>query len=81
MLPDLKNIKSKVVGTSQVLRALNSKRAKTVYIAQDANHRVVASIYHLCEESRIPVVKVESMRTLGAACGIRVGAAAAALVE
>lgn len=81
MLPDLRNIRSKVVGTSQVLRALNSKRAKTVYIAQDANHRVLASICRLCEEGSVPVVEVKSMKMLGAACGIRVGAAAAALVE
>lgn len=81
MLPDLKSVKSKVVGTSQVLRALNCKKAKQVYIARDASRRVVAPIYRLCEESGIPVVEVDSMKGLGAACGIRVSAAVAALVE
>lgn len=81
MLPDLKNIKSKVVGTSQVLRALNCKRAKQVYIARDANRRLVAPVYRLCAECGTPVVEVDSMKELGTACGIGVGAAVAALLE
>lgn len=81
MLSKLKETKCRVVGTSEVLRAINGEKVKQVFIARDASRHLVAPLYRLCAERNIPVVEVDSMRDLGLACGIRVSAAAAALVK
>jgi large subunit ribosomal protein L7A len=49
-----------------------------VYVARDAEERIVSPIVRLCEEKSLELVLVDSMSELGKACGIKVGAAAAA---
>jgi large subunit ribosomal protein L7A len=71
---------SKVVGAKQTKRALSAGRAQSVYLAQDADPRVTGEIRNLCREGGVPVSDVATMRELGHACGIAVGAAVAALV-
>lgn len=71
----------KVVGTKQSLRAVQKGEARVVYLAGDAEPRVVAPLYRLCEEKGIEVVAITSMEELGRACRIEVGAAAAAILE
>ena len=73
--------KSKVVGAKQTKRALQERRASTVYIADDCEQKVVAAILELCSQQGVPVVHMETMDALGRACGVRVGAAVAALLE
>jgi large subunit ribosomal protein L7A len=72
---------SKVVGAKQTKRALSAGRVKSVYLAQDADPRLTGEIRDLCRESGVPVCDVDTMRELGHACGIAVGAAVAALVS
>jgi large subunit ribosomal protein L7A len=69
------------VGAKQTKRALSAGRARSVYLAQDADPRVTGEIRQLCQESGVPVCDVPAMRELGHACGIAVGAAVAALVD
>lgn len=68
----------KVVGVKQTKKALLEGAANGVYIAGDADDRVTGPIRRLCEASGIPVTECATMRELGEACGIEVGAAAAA---
>ena len=72
---------SKVVGAKQTRRALAGGQAHTVYLAEDADPRVTEAIRELCRECGVPVFDVPTMKELGQACGIAVGAAVAALVH
>lgn len=79
MLAELET-SNKVVGAKQVRRALNDGRARKVFLALDADPRVTEPLAQLSGEKGIAVVEIPSMRELGNACGISVGAAVAALV-
>ena len=72
---------NKVVGTKQVKRALASGKVETVYIAKDAEKKVVNEIVTICDSNDIDIIYVESMRKLGEACKIDVSAASAALLK
>ncbi len=80
MLAELKQ-GSKVVGVKQTKRAIQDGRAARVYLAGDADPRVTGPVETLCAEHSVPVAHVPQMRELGAACGIAVGAAVAALLS
>ena len=71
----------KVVGAKQVRRSLESCKARTVFLAADADPNVTGPIAALCEEKGVAVVTDCSMKELGAACGISVPAAVAALIN
>lgn len=71
---------AKVVGAKQVKRALESGRAVTVYLADDADPRVTEPIAAVCTEKGVTAESGFSMKELGKACGIAVGAAVAAIV-
>lgn len=79
MLSEL-NTPNKVVGAKQVRRALNDGRAVKIFLAGDADPRVTQPLEALAAEKAAPVERVPSMKELGAACGIAVGSAVAALV-
>lgn len=70
-----------VVGAKQLKKALLRRTAKEIYLALDADPAVTAPIAALCEQCGIAPRWVPSMADLGRACGIDVGAAAAAVVE
>ncbi|MDI3328241.1 MAG: 50S ribosomal protein L7ae-like protein [Alicyclobacillaceae bacterium] len=70
-----------VIGTNQTIKALEQKMPLEVYVAKDADRHVVSRVIDLCEQNRVPITWVDSMRRLGKACGIDVGAAVAALLE
>lgn len=75
----LKQSALRIVGTKQTLKALLAGEVKLVYLARDADDRVTRPIRDLAERRGIELVEVDSMATLGRACEIDVGAAAAAL--
>ena len=69
-----------VVGAKQLRKALNRGDAKRVYLAQNADPAITDPLAKLCKENRITCTWVKSMTDLGQACGIEVGAAAAAII-
>lgn len=71
---------SKVVGIKQTRRAVSEGLAKKVLIAQDAEAKLTGPIESLCQEKGVPVQWVETMKLLGTACGIDVGAAVVAIL-
>lgn len=71
----------RVVGAKQTRRAVADGRAVRVYLAEDADPNVTGPMEDLCREQGVEVQRVPAMRALGAACGIAVGAAVAALVH
>lgn len=79
MLSEL-NTPNKVVGAKQVRRALSDGRAVKIFLAEDADPRITQPLEALAAEREVPVEKIPAMKELGAACGIAVGSAVAALV-
>ncbi len=71
----------RTIGTNQTTKALQQSIAKQLFVAKDAETRVVAPIVSMAQDRGIPVEWVESMKQLGKACGIDVGAAVAAVVD
>ncbi len=75
------NTRNKVVGTKQTQKAIEKDQTQVVYIAKDADERVISPIIKLCGEKSLELVMVDSMSELGKTCGIKVGAAAAAALR
>jgi large subunit ribosomal protein L7A len=71
----------KVVGTKQVKRAILSGNVQVVFIAKDAEEKVVGDLKILCNKKSIEIVYVDTMKELGKACGIDISAASAALLN
>lgn len=80
-IPELEDGVILSVGTKQTRLAIEKGVAVKVFIALDAEAKLVDPIVNQCGNLGIPVVGVTSMRDLGKACGIQVGAAAAAVVR
>ena len=78
-LPDLQRDKV-VVGAKQLRKAVNSGRAQLVFLAENADPAITGPIQEMCSNLSIRFTWVRSMTELGQACGIEVGAAAAAVV-
>ena len=70
-----------VVGAKQLRKALEKGIAKCVCLAQNADPAITEPIASQCLALNVPVTWVSTMQELGCACGIDVGAAAAAAVE
>jgi len=75
----------KAVGSSQTAKAIGKGRGKgraqAVFVAKDADRRVVESVLAAARDRGLEIVEVGSMRELGRVCGIAVGASAAAILS
>ena len=80
VLPDLTG-KKVVVGSKQLRKAVLGGRARSVFLAENADPAITEPIEQMCRQGGIPINWVSSMADLGRACGIEVGAAAAAAVD
>lgn len=78
MLEELKTAK-RVVGIKQLRKALNAGGVKRIFIAQDADPCLTEPVAEQCRQQNISVTFVPTMKQLGAACDISVGAAVAAI--
>ena len=86
MIPECGNLaefsgKRFVVGAKQLRKALQSGKARYVYLAENADPAITAPIEEQCKLNSVPYAWVRSMQDLGRACGIEVGAAAASAVD
>ena len=70
-----------VVGAKQLRKALENGRAKRVYLARNADPAITEPIELMCQKYCVHYAWVPTMLDLGKACGIEVGAAAAAAVD
>ena len=69
-----------VVGAKQLRKALSAGRASRVFFARNADPAVTEPLVEKCQECAVDFVWVKSMSDLGRACGLDIGAAAAAIV-
>ena len=69
-----------IVGTKQTARSLKMDNISEVLVATDADPRLTSKVVQLANETNIPITYVDSMKKLGKTCGIKVGAAAVAII-
>lgn len=77
----LRRARARAVGSKQTLKAIHAGSARLIFLARDADERVIRPIRELAQKRAVEIVYVESMLALGRACNIEVGAAAAAILE
>jgi len=70
-----------VIGTKQTIRALKEGKAMEVIVAEDADAPIIEKVTAAANEASVPITKVDSMKKLGKACKIQVGAAAVAILR
>lgn len=80
-LERLKTARKKSIGTKQTAKAIEKGNTHTVFIARDAEEHVTRELTKLARDKGLEVVYADSMLALGKACGIEVGAAAAAVLD
>lgn len=78
-MSDLRLPREKVVGLKQTLRAVAEGRAREVYLACDADPRLIEPLKDACGTS-VSLHMDMTMAQLGKAAGIAVGTAACALL-
>ena len=81
MLEELKEASAKTVGLKQTLKVVQKGEAQVVFLARDVDDYVSKKVKEQCEKHNIPITFVDSMKELGEACGIEVGAATAAIIK
>ncbi len=77
----VKNSRHKVVGAKQTMKALEKGDICRAFIAEDAEDKVTRPIIAMCKTNGVKLETIESMAQLGKLFGIKVKAAAAALLK
>lgn len=71
----------KVVGIKQVTKALNNDQGLKLYVAEDADSKIIIPIVSIAEEKNIEIEYITTMKHLGKMCGIEVGSAATLILK
>lgn len=79
-LPDLSRQRI-AVGAKQLKKAVRAGTVRCVYLAENADPALTQPLAEICADNQIQITWVSTMETLGSACGIEVGAAAAAVLK
>jgi large subunit ribosomal protein L7A len=80
-MQDLRASHKKIVGLKQTVKAVRNGTAKRVYVAEDADDFIKQSVLGACSDKKLQIIYVNSMKELGDACGIEIGASTAAIIE
>lgn len=78
---ELKQSKNKVVGLKQTVKVIKNNTASKVYIAQDADEYIKSTVMDAVKNTDIQIIYINTMKELGEACGIDIGASTAAIVN
>ncbi|MEG2741952.1 MAG: ribosomal L7Ae/L30e/S12e/Gadd45 family protein [Clostridium sp.] len=70
----------KVVGIKQTAKALKNNLGSKLYVAKDADSKLLEPILKLAVENSLEVIHVDTMKELGTLCGIDVSAATALVI-
>lgn len=70
-----------VVGMKETERALDKDEAAFVFIASDCDEKISVPLNEACSAKGVPVSAAYTKKELGKACGIKVKAAAAAVLK
>ncbi len=81
MLTPLRQATARVVGTKQLLRALEEGKVTVAFVATDADPFLTKRVADFCLDRNIPCRQNATAKEIGAACGIDVPAAAAGVLR
>ncbi|MBT2644503.1 50S ribosomal protein L7ae-like protein [Bacillus sp. ISL-41] len=70
-----------IVGSKQTVKALKAGEVIELVIAKDADMKVTANLLQTARDMNTAITYVDSMKKLGKACGIAVGASAVAITK
>ncbi|ESU31443.1 hypothetical protein G3A_16620 [Bacillus sp. 17376] len=70
-----------IVGSKQTVKALKAGEVIELVIAMDADIKVTANLLQTARDMNTAITYVDSMKKLGKACGIAVGASAVAITK
>ena len=70
-----------VAGFNQSKKCIRSGRAEHVYVAFDADSRILSEIISLCERFGVTLDRSKTKSELGALCGIEVDCAVCAFLK
>ena len=62
----------KVIGIKQSTKAMKNGEGKILYVAKNANDKMVTPLVELAEKGGIEIKHVKNMKILGEMCGIDV---------
>ncbi|HOE57696.1 MAG TPA: ribosomal L7Ae/L30e/S12e/Gadd45 family protein [Bacillota bacterium] len=79
-MQELKASRNRIVGLKQTVKAVKSGVVKKVYIAENAEDFIKQSVLDACRDKNLQIIYVDSMKELGSACGIGIGASTAAII-
>ena len=65
-----KIVEKKVIGIKQCLKFIKLGKGKVLYVANDADARLISPLIELAEKENIKIVEVSTMKELGLMSGI-----------
>lgn len=71
----------KTVGIKQTLKAIEENNTKLVFLANDADKKIIDEVIGMCKGKDIKIETIESMKQLGKVCGIDVNASVACILD
>ncbi|MEF9935221.1 MAG: ribosomal L7Ae/L30e/S12e/Gadd45 family protein [Clostridium sp.] len=71
---------TRIVGAKQTIKAVKSAKVKIVYLAENAEEKVLNPILDCCKQQGVEVIMIPTMQKLGQLCNIDVSAAAACTI-
>lgn len=71
----------KVIGMKQSIKAIKSGEGQIVYVANDADAKLIDQITKLAHDNLLEIKYVDTMKELGKLCGIEVGASTAVILK
>lgn len=77
----LKQSSNMIIGLKQTLKAIQSGIAAKIYLAGDCDEVIKRSVSEACAQKNLEIVYVNTMKELGEACGIDIGASTAAVIQ
>lgn len=77
----LRSNKNVTIGLKQTIKAIGKDLVQMVFIAQDADEKVLRPLIDLCKEKNVHIEYVPDKKELGRECNIQVGAAAVGLLK
>ncbi len=77
----IKDGKKRTVGTRETRKALEKGLLEGIFIAMDAEHRLVKPLIVAAKASGISIYYVETMKKLGAVCEVEVDTAIAGVLK
>lgn len=71
----------KVIGVKQAIKAIKSGKGTVLYVAKDAERRIIIPLLEIALKNEIRVIEIDTMKNLGKMCGIDVKSSATLILE